>query len=311
MGNYTITTGQNLYDIAMHIHGSIEGIIDLMINNPELSLDDKLQAGTQLIYTDEYVINEDIVAYNTSHMIIPASGEQHVYYKSSDYPQILEFVLDNKKTSAGIAFSGKGKIEIDWGDNTSIEVLILKNVQKAIFHSFDSNISDKRRIRIYSEDVYFQQLNISAMQALSVYCSRPVRVDKFILSQATMSISWLSLIENTYEIDLTGLTTFDLLPLLRHKSLMKLDLRKISIKQQKLDEYLIALVRHYEERRNCNIILTMQPSGSYEEPGRDENGRYIITSGMEAVWIITHEEAWNSAGFWKFQIKDQIYTTES
>ena len=54
----------------------------------------------------------------------------------------------------------------------------------------------------------------------------------------------------------------------------------------------------------------MQPSGSYEEPGKDENGRYIITSGMEAVWIITHEEAWNSAGFWKFQIKDQIYTTE-
>lgn len=91
---------------------------------------------------------------------------------------------------------------------------------------------------------------------------------------------------------------------------MNLDLRKISIKQQKLDEYLIALVRHYEERRNCNIILTMQPSGSYEEPRKDENGRYIITSGMEAVWIITHEEAWNSAGFWKFQIKDQIYTTE-
>ena len=51
MGNYTITTGQNLYDIAMHIHGSIEGIVDLMINNSELSLDDKLQAGAQLIYT--------------------------------------------------------------------------------------------------------------------------------------------------------------------------------------------------------------------------------------------------------------------
>ena len=97
MGNYTITTGQNLYDIAMHIHGSIEGIVDLMINNSELSLDDKLQAGAQLIYTDEYVINGDIVAYNTSHMTIPASGEQHVYYKSSDYPQILELILDNKK----------------------------------------------------------------------------------------------------------------------------------------------------------------------------------------------------------------------
>lgn len=310
MGNYTITTGQNLYDIAMHIHGSIEGIVDLMINNPELSLDDKLKAGTQLIYTDEYIINGDIVAYNKSHMIIPASGEQHVYYKSSDHPQILELVLDNKKTFASFVYSGTGKIEIDWGDNTSMEVGILENVQKEISHSFDNNISDKRRIRIYSEDVHFQKLDISAMQALSVYCNSPVRVEKFILSQAAMNINWISLIENTYEMDLNGLTTSDLSPLLRHKSLMKLDLRKISIKQQKLDEYLIALVRRYEERRNCNIILTMQPSGSYEEPRRDENGRYIITSGMEAVWIITHEETWNSAGFWKFQIKDQIYTTE-
>ena len=174
MGNYTITTGQNLYDIAMHIHGSIEGIVDLMINNPELSLDDKLKAGTQLIYTDEYIINGDIVAYNTSHSIIPASGEQHVYYKSSNHPQILEFVLDNKKTFAGFVYSGTGKIEIDWGDNTSMEVGILENVQKEISHSFDNNISDKRRIRIYSEDVHFQKLDISAMQAFSVYCNSPV-----------------------------------------------------------------------------------------------------------------------------------------
>ncbi|MCS2956861.1 hypothetical protein NXX53_06170 [Bacteroides salyersiae] len=43
MGKYTVITGQNLYDIALHIYGSIEGIVDLLMNNPDLSLCDNLK----------------------------------------------------------------------------------------------------------------------------------------------------------------------------------------------------------------------------------------------------------------------------
>ena len=52
MGKYKITAGQNIYDIAMHLYGSIEGIVDLLINNPGLSLDDNLKSGDELEYTD-------------------------------------------------------------------------------------------------------------------------------------------------------------------------------------------------------------------------------------------------------------------
>ena len=64
MGKYRVVAGQNIYDIAIHLYGSIEGIVDLLINNPELSLDDDLKSGDELDYTDEFVISPDIVAYN-------------------------------------------------------------------------------------------------------------------------------------------------------------------------------------------------------------------------------------------------------
>ena len=57
MGKYTVTEGQNLYDVALHLTGSIEGIVDLLICNPALSLADTLHSGDELFYTDDFVIN--------------------------------------------------------------------------------------------------------------------------------------------------------------------------------------------------------------------------------------------------------------
>ena len=45
MGRYRVIAGQNLYDIALHIYGSIEGIVDLMMCNSDLSLDTTLKVG--------------------------------------------------------------------------------------------------------------------------------------------------------------------------------------------------------------------------------------------------------------------------
>mgnify|MGYP003254322819 CR=1 FL=1 len=51
MGNYRVITGQNIYDVALHLYGSIEGIVDLLINNPGLSLETELRTGQELTYT--------------------------------------------------------------------------------------------------------------------------------------------------------------------------------------------------------------------------------------------------------------------
>ena len=77
MGRYKVSSGQNIYDVAIHLYGSIEGIVDLMMNNGDLSLDTVLASGQELVYTDDFVINADVVAYNETHGIVPANGERH------------------------------------------------------------------------------------------------------------------------------------------------------------------------------------------------------------------------------------------
>lgn len=148
------------------------------------------------------------------------------------------------------------------------------------------------------------------MSASAIYLLRPLPVEKFILQRGDMAIDFLSLLQDTYKMDLTRLSTDNLLPLLYNKGLMELDLSEATIRQQTLDEYLINLVRHYYDRRSCHIYLTTLPSGIYQEPRRDDNLNYILTTGMEAIWVLTHEMAWNEAGYWKFNINDQTYTFE-
>ena len=91
---------------------------------------------------------------------------------------------------------------------------------------------------------------------------------------------------------------------------MKLNLCGSHLKTAILDEYFKGLVSEYEDRRNCHITLTSYPSGFYREPDRDKNGNYILSTGMEAIWLLTHEPSWNEAGYWKIQINNDIYTTQ-
>jgi hypothetical protein len=309
MGKYIVCEGQNLFDVALHIHGSIEGIVDLLICNSTLSLQGELKSGDELTYTDDFVINTDAVAYYRMYGIKPANGERTVYYKSSEYPKLVEVYLETSRTSTCFEICGGGTLEIDWGDNSRIETLTLGNDLKQVSHAFDNSLSGKRKITLYG-DVSAKQINLSGMSASAIYLLRPLPVEKFILQRGDMAIDFLGLLQDTYEMDLTRLATDNLVPLLYNKGLMKLDLSGATIRQQTLDEYLINLVRHYYGRRSCHVYLTTLPTGIYQEPRRDDNLNYILSTGMEAIWILTHEPAWNEAGYWKFVINDQTYTFE-
>lgn len=309
MGKYVVCEGQNLFDIALHIHGSIEGIVDLLICNPSLSLASELKSGDELSYTDGFVIDADIVAYYRMYGIKPANGERTVYYKSSEYPKLAEIYLENSQTSASFEISGNGALEIDWGDNSRVETLTLGNELKQVPHAFDNSLSSKRKISLYG-NVLARQINLSGLSASDIFLLRPLPVEKFTLQRGDMEIDFLCLLQDTYEVDLTRLATDNLLPLIYNKGLMKLDLFGANIRQSTLDEYLINLVRHYYDRRSCYVCLTTLPSGIYQEPRRDDNLNYILTTGMEAVWVLTHEAAWNEAGYWKFVINDLTYTFE-
>ncbi len=311
MGRYTVVTGQNLYDVALHIYGSVEGIIDLMMNNTSLSLADTLRAGDELVYTDDYLINADIVAYNRLHGIVPANGERGVYpkYPPQDKPLELEAVLSGTGTSAGFALAGTADIVVDWGDNTPLQTLPLTGDLHFFHHSFDNVAPGERRIRIYGGGSV-TQADLSALQATALYGYPPSVLERFTLNDATLELDFLPVMQKAYHLDLTGIKTPCLLPLTEVRTAMQIDLTGASVPREALDAYLIALAGRYYGRRPCTVTLPGEPSGDYREPPRDENQSYLLRTGMEAMWVLTHEPAWNEAGYWKFIVNSTTYTTQ-
>lgn len=308
MGRYITTHGQNLYDVALHIYGSIEGIVDLMMNNTTLSLNDNLKAGTELLYTDNFIINSDTAYYLKNNKITPANGEQNIYFKASQKPKILEIYTGNRETSVGLSISGSGIIEVDWGDNTDIQTIVLSETFANVIHTFDNSILGKRKIIIYGDGIEIKKIDFSKLKATEIYLLRPIYMERLIIQENTLSVDFISLVDGVFDMDLSFVTTGSLLPLLKCKQLMKLVLSGANIRQTTIDDYLIHLVKQYHERRNCSIVLTTEPSGTFQEPKRDSDNNYIITSGMEAIWVLTHEIAWNEYGSWEFIIKDRLYT---
>ena len=311
MGRYSVIAGQNIFDVALHLYGSIEGIVDLMMNNPDLSLDTTLTVGQELVYTDGFVINADVVAYNAARGIVTANGEHHVYPKYPEGQLSVEFHLPAAVLNVSCTASGTGSLEIDWGDNSEIEKIELRNARLHLNHTFDNTIKGTRRIRWYSR-AEFKTLDWSGLQPDSIFLFHPLRVEELTLQNASVSLEGLRLLDGTYSLRLSGITTADLTPLAGCRELMTLDMGEGHLKPDVEDAFLYEIVNRYGNRRNCTVTFPVTPSGIYREPDRDpESARYLPVSGMECIWVILHEESWNEGGPWKFIIEDKIYTVES
>ena len=50
MKQYTVRSGQNIYDVSLTLYGTVEGIFDLLISNKGLTMDTKLSYGMVLNY---------------------------------------------------------------------------------------------------------------------------------------------------------------------------------------------------------------------------------------------------------------------
>lgn len=309
MGKYITTAGQNIYDVALHLYGSIEGIVDLMINNPSLSLNDNLVSGDELMYSDNFIINADVVAYNRMNNITPSGSECRVYPKHFEGEKFCEIYLSNTLFSVEFSISGSGLLEINWGDNSPCEKIEITQQTQNITHRFDNKISQIRKISLYGV-VRCKLLNITDLKAISLYISKHQYIEQFINQKSSLPIDFIPLLEGVYDIDFSLGAVSNLIPLISCKELMTLNLVDVKIKESVIDEYLITLVNEHDNRRNCNIIISAIPSGSYAEPSKDSNGKYILSSGMEAIWVLTHEEAWNEAGHWNFIINNVTYSYE-
>lgn len=309
MQTHKVTRKQNLFDVAIAVHGSVEGIFDLLVNNPDLSFDTVLKDGDEIIWDEDFVINNDIVdtLANDLH-IVPANGERHVYYKSTDKELRCIIQIDSEVASILLNMSGDGDITVDWGDNSDLETIALQTTLQKYEHHFD-NVVSKRVVRLYG-DFNIKEWNLSPISGL-LYLTQPMTVDEVVCKQNSLTLQSLFLFKGTYSVELEGIYLSGL-DFIQDMSLSDLKLTNIEYATDDiLDKYLIYIAKNNSERRNCKVVLDEQPSGIYQEPNKDSNGNYVIETGMEAIYVITHEDAWNESGAWEFNINGTVYKYEN
>lgn len=290
MATYTVKPNQNIFDVAIMLHGSVEGLFDLMISNEWLSMTTELKAGMTLEYHDFYQINKGIISEIAEQGYLAANGERRVYHKENDGLPVFMFALeDNEEEFVSFCASAiEGKMYVDWGDNSDVQEVSLTPIQQKIEHWFDNKV-EERRIKIYG-NFELLTLDISKMPGV-LYALRNVTVDEFVMRENKYQLDGLLLFEGTYSVDLRGSRIKSLVPI-GNMDLQTLDLRGAKIASSVVDEYLAYIVENYGTRRPCTVYLTTEPS----------------TDGMEAIQTIIGEESWNQSASWVFDINGTIYT---
>lgn len=305
---YKVKNNQNIFDVALNIYGSIEGVFNLLANNPELSFSSILKEDDELYWDEGSAIYDHIVNTMKAEHIIPVNGERHVYFKETSATLRYVICVSPDSPSITLLVSGDGSMVVDWGDNSDLENILLEPTDKAYTHFFD-NVVEKREIRLYG-DFNLKTWNMSTINGL-IMPTTPLVVDEIISEKNNISLQGLFLFKGTYLVKLSNMSISSLLSI-QDMSLEVLELKNIDYYNKSvINDYLIYIATHNNQRRNCKVILDIQPSGEYKEPIRDDGGNYIITTGMEAIYVITHEPAWNESGSWLFNINGTIYQYEN
>jgi hypothetical protein len=307
MQAYNVKKNQNIFDVAIAVHGSVEGVFDLMVNNEDLSFATVLQEGDVIYWDEDFVIYDSIVSALADDNIVPVNGERNVYYKPTNEPLICCIQVSADDSDLTLTMAGDGNMIVDWGDNTELETIALQPTTQKYKHYFD-NLVGNRIVKLYGS-FNLKTWDMSPING-ALFLMQPLIVDEIISKANSIPLQGLLLCKGTYLVDLEEMEISTLEPI-QDMSLSDLQLINNTYPDDDvLNNYLIYLAKNNNERRNCRVVLDVQPSGEYKEPDKDSNGNYVITTGMEAIYVITHEAAWNESGPWQFIINDTVYSGE-
>ena len=124
MATYTVQYGQNLFDVALTLYGSIEGILDLLVYNKNLSINTELKYGDELEYTPYYYEDSTVVSYFKDNNIIPSNSIGNIYFETRDDLFAMSFITSTQRYFS-FSISGEGAVFVDWGDGNLIEEIKL------------------------------------------------------------------------------------------------------------------------------------------------------------------------------------------
>lgn len=291
MATYKVQNDQNLFDVAIYLYGTIEGLYDLLISNPTINMAEDLRPGTELEYHESFVINSGIASKLQEDNAV-VNNERVVYHKDIEEDLVAVIKVPANLDIAQFSISGDGVMSVDWGDNSSIEKIELTTHQSLVSHYFDNTV-DERRIRIFG-NFNIIRLDISRL-AGDLYLTKPIVIDEFVCHSNDNLLSSLFLFKDTYLIDLEGMVVNDLSPIY-DMSLSNLNLMGVQFQNPDiLNDYLVYVRQNYGARRACKVYLNTTPS----------------QEGLKAINEILSEEEWNTPDAWEFHINGKLYTIDN
>lgn len=123
---YIVKRNQNIYDVAVQIYGSVEGLFDLLISNEDLAMDSELKEGQELNYHKIYVRNQSMLdTLNSEHITLANGMAKEVASMFLKRVQFL-MVANVELASYNMGIVGEGPGILDWGDNTLHEIELLE-----------------------------------------------------------------------------------------------------------------------------------------------------------------------------------------
>ena len=288
MAQYVVRHNQNIFDVAVELYGSIEGIFDLLISNPNLSLCTDLVSGITLEYHPYYITNANIASIIHSSAMKIANGNRHVYPKHSNKELAMYCVVPPGSAGLVLKLIGGGELDIDWGDNSDIQTISLDYQSLSIEHWFD-NETEERRIKIYG-DTQLYKLDLSEFNAI-VFCTKPLTVTQLIENTNTTTLEYCKLLQDTQQVSLKGLKISDLNPI-AHMHLQELNMENAAfVNDAVLEDYLWGLINNYDGRPGCTVYVTGD----------------VSMRAKEAMERLTEELAWNVERRWRFIINGEAY----
>lgn len=153
MKTYKVVYGQNLFDVALALYGSAEGVFALMVANPGLGVSSVLEEGDELQYQEDWEINPSIVAYYKENNIIPANGEIKLDTELPDENPFAIVFADADCSRMYMDVSGSGTIRVSWGDGKAMETYTLGSSPISISHWFP-DVTSEKTVRMYGDPVF-------------------------------------------------------------------------------------------------------------------------------------------------------------
>lgn len=209
METYITKSGQNIFDIALTVHGSVEGMFDLLYSNDWLTLNTPLKAGMKINYHKNFSINSNLsewiakngVGVKNGHRKDEHASIQSIYllwlnsYHPDEYDELM--LMTENSRNAHLRKFGKPRIiisqsgvecnittwlypntymVIDWGDNSAPQ--FVENTDMAVELSHGYQGSGKHEIRLYG-NFNLYMLDLSEING-TYYVTEPVYADEVV-----------------------------------------------------------------------------------------------------------------------------------